>query len=122
MDTTVASGSFTITIDLDAGAGMATAHGNIDNTITGVCSGHDSVSYTFQAIGEIDTISNNLTLAFEPPTPDTSSVAETCPDQGSGTVGYSWPSVVPETVTLPAVYGAKVEGTSGEVSYEIILA
>jgi hypothetical protein len=101
---------------------MATAHGNIDNTISGVCSGHDSVSYTFQAIGDIDTISNNLTLAFESPTPQTSTFTETCPGQGSGTVGYSWPSVVPETVTLPATYGAKVEGTAGEVSYEIMLA
>ena len=117
-----ATGSFTITIDMSEGSGMATGQGTVDFTQTGVCTGHDSVDYTFPVYGDINPIANNLTLAFGLATPASSTVAVTCQGSGGSNSGYSWSSVIPEQVTLPANYGAKAEGTIGQVTYEITLA
>jgi hypothetical protein len=109
---TMASGSFIITIDLSSGTGTGNGQGYVTATASGSCSGTDSASYTFKLDGGItDPVANNMTLGFGAPTPDNSTMTETCTNPpGSNTYNWSWLSVLPPQVTIHAVPGASVEG------------
>jgi hypothetical protein len=105
---------------VSTGTGTTTGNGIISYSITGGCKGSESLNYTFPVVGGVDTEFHNLTLAFEPPTPETSNVSINCLGTQS-TVTYSWLSVIPELVSLEAAHGSYIKGDldGGAVSYAI---
>lgn len=122
VETFHASGTFTITIDLSQKAGQGTGQGTLEDTISGICTGHSITSYTFDLGGGINTLTGNLTLGFGNANPGTGTTSETCQNSGTSDHTFGFFSVAPPQVTLEAAYGASVSGTISGVTYEITLA
>lgn len=122
VETFSASGTFAITIDLSAGGGIGKGQGTVDDTVTGICTGHSSTDYTFDVTGGINTLNGNLTLGFGLANPGTGTTTVTCQNSGTTDNSFGFSPVVPPVVTLPGVYGASVQGTIGGATYEITLA
>jgi len=118
------SGNFVITIDLLTGVGSANGTGHVDLEESGLCAATNSTDYTFNVSGTLDPVSGNLTLDGGTPTPSEFTAVRSCtnpyqfpPDE------LSWPAFYPTQVTLPAKYGASVQGTiGGFIDYEVTLA
>jgi len=121
LETISASGTFTITIDFSQKGGTGSGQGTLDDKITGICTGQSSTDYTFTVEGGINTLTGNLTLGFGPANPGMGTTSETCPDSTSNHE-FGFYSVAPVQVTLEATYGASVQGSIGDTSYEITLA
>jgi hypothetical protein len=122
VETFSASGTFTITIDLNQGGGIGKGQGTVDDTVTGICTGHSSTGYTFDVTGGINTLNGNLTLGFGLANPGTGTTTVTCQNSGTNDNTFGFSPVVPPVVTLPGVYGASVQGTIDGGPYEITLA
>jgi mucin-6/19 len=122
IETFSASGTFTISIDLAQRSGQGAGRGTIDDKITGICTGESTTDYTFIVGGGIDPITGNLTLAFLTPTPATGTTSETCQNSGTTNNSFGFLAVYPPQVNIQATYGASVQGTLSEYTYEITLA
>ena len=118
------SGTFTITIDLLTGVGSAKGTGHVNLDESGLCTATNSTDYTFQVSGTLDKVSGNLTLDGGNPTPSEFTATRTCTHPYSFPPDVlSWPAFYPTHVTLPAKYGASVEGTiAGYLEYQVTLA
>jgi len=101
--------------------GNGTGKGTVDDTITGICTGHSSTSYTFTLVGATNKLTGDLTLAFALANPATATTPLTCQNSGASNSSFGFTSVIPQQVTLQAKHGASVSGNFGGTDYEITL-
>ena len=121
VETFSASGTFTIVVDLGQRTAQGTGQGTLDDKVTGICTGESNTDYTFTVGGGVNSLTGNLTLGFGLADPGSGSTTLTCPS-GTSNHTFGFLPVYPIQVTLADEYGTSVQGTSGNITYEITLA
>jgi hypothetical protein len=120
------TGTFSVTIDLSTFQGEGTGQGTVTADGIGCLKGHASESYKFNVTAMISPFIGNMTVFFDSPQPDNSTITLTCTDPLSNrtlaNVYWTWPSVVPDAILVKAAPGQTVDGSNTDFSsYDITI-
>jgi hypothetical protein len=122
--TVTATGSFTFSVNSLSYNGTGSGRGNITVATRGYCSGSNTVPYTFTVTG-YQLPGENLTAAFNLPTPENVSVALTCHGSTEDFNGVDNPtaflSVYPNLVEAASVPATISQVLTGGISYTITI-
>jgi hypothetical protein len=120
--TQTAAGSFTFTVDPSTYEGTGTGHGTITVATHGYCAGSSTVQYTFTILATW-LPKENLTIAFEDPTPGNVTVSLACQGSTAGFNAVNNPigflSVYPDLLTMASTPANDTATLSGGITYSV---